>query len=123
MDGLVTWLGAQLDDDERVACAAHANRWKAGAGQHDDEVVIFPDHAPSGVAVAFGDRNAQHIARWDPARVLAEVDAKRRILDEAAAYSPELEHGDNGEWAFNRVVRLLALPYAGRPGYRDEWKP
>ncbi|GAB3817721.1 DUF6221 family protein [Micromonospora zhanjiangensis] len=52
-----------------------------------------------------------------------DIEAKRRILDEAANYSPELEHGDNGEWALGMVLRLLALPYAHRPGYREEWRP
>lgn len=60
---------------------------------------------------------------YDPADVLADVDAKRGILDEAGRYSPELEHGDNGEWAFDIVLRLLALPYSDHPDYREEWRP
>jgi hypothetical protein len=61
----------------------------------------------------------QHAARHDPARVLREVDAKRRILDAYENYdreAPELDVPDS-------VVRLLALPYADRPGYRDDWRP
>lgn len=78
----------QLDEDERVALAAHANVWTA-EGARDGEFTIVPDFTPSGVGVAFGAKNARHIARHDPARVLAEVErgrrdiaAKRRILDD-----------------------------------------
>lgn len=63
--------------------------------------------------------NAEHIARHDPARVLAEVDAKRRIIEVAIG---EMDHGDFG-WAWSQVLALLALPYADRPGYQDEWRP
>ena len=58
-----------------------------------------------------------------PARVLAECEAKRRIVEQARNYSPELEHGDNGEWAFDTVLLALALPYADHPDYREEWRP
>ncbi|WBB73251.1 DUF6221 family protein [Micromonospora sp. WMMD1128] len=111
-DDLVTWLRAQLDDDERAARA-----W-----------------LPLGNPTA-ADR--EHIARHDPARVLAEVDAKRRIIDEHEPY-PQPQRMATGEilacstcgsvddspveWPCP-TVRLLALPYADRAGYRDEWRP
>jgi hypothetical protein len=65
---------------------------------------------------------AQHIARHDPARVLAEVAAKRRILDDCASYVDEEGDAvtDGLSW---RVVALLAVPYAGNAGYRPEWAP
>jgi hypothetical protein len=56
-------------------------------------------------------------------RLLADVEAKRRIVEQARDYIPELEHGDNGEWAFDLVLRLLAVPYADHPDYREEWRP
>lgn len=61
--------------------------------------------------------DAMHIARWDPARVLAEVQAKRRILDMVA---PGDYIGGYGE-AYVHVVHELAQPYAGQPGWREEW--
>jgi hypothetical protein len=59
---------------------------------------------------------AAHIARHDPARMLAEVAAKRRLIEVAvgAIESAQPLTGD-------RIVRLLAQPYAGRPGWRGEW--
>jgi hypothetical protein len=70
---------------------------------------------------------AHHIARHDPARVLVEVEAKRRILDtyeeatnfyrvHVAAPAGEV----HGLWT---AIQWLALPYADQPGYRDEWRP
>jgi len=58
--------------------------------------------------------DAMHIARWDPARVLAEVKAKRAILDEWREYPAERRH-------LNPVIWHLAQPYAGRPGWREQW--
>ena len=149
MDDLVTWLRAQLDDDERVAREGTpfgTGRWLAdGETIRDSEggCVVHDDGEQ--------DRGtAEHIARHDPARALAEVDAKRRILDlhtgehdcpewKTGVYADDwpigVSHGKPGErWAHITVehfeadepcptVRLLALPYADRPGYRDEWKP
>jgi hypothetical protein len=53
-----------------------------------------------------------------PARVLREIDAKRQIVER---YAWLREHGDTGGTAW--VLPLLALPYADRPGYREEWRP
>jgi hypothetical protein len=75
------------------------------------------------------EENAEHIVRWDPARVLREVEAKRRILDEYAAVKRLLELTDENaddrkELRYRAfVVRLLAAPFSDRPGYRQEWAP
>jgi hypothetical protein len=161
MDDLVTWLRAQLDDDERWAVAANQPypyspdatapptgvHWQWVAG-HDwepalpdpvvDEFVAEPGYScnlatvetwPSGTTGSAMPRTyaneivemdasaAGHIARWDPARVLAEVDAKRQILDLATDVT-EMSHD-----TADTMIRLLALPYADRPGYREEWRP
>lgn len=54
---------------------------------------------------------AGHIALHDPARVLREVEAKRLLL--------ALHRGCDARCY---VVKVLALPYMDRPGYRDEWR-
>lgn len=54
-----------------------------------------------------------------PNRGLREVEAKRQMLDEHLSYYGE---GSDANWPV-RVLTWLALPYADRPGYRDEWKP
>jgi hypothetical protein len=55
------------------------------------------------------------------ARVLAECDAKRRIVTWAEETWP-----DEPWWYADRiepVLRYLALPYADHNEYRPEWKP
>ena len=71
---------------------------------------------------------------YDPARVLAECEAKRRIVGlhtgqhecvgekygdpQACIYvSPGFMHEDDP------TLRLLALPYAGHPEYDERWRP
>ncbi|MEU5742039.1 DUF6221 family protein [Streptomyces tendae] len=117
---LVQFLHARLDEDERTARAATAGPWRANKHKYGAEV-----YTESGEGVAFdhdaggvGWDDADFIAEWDPARVLREIDAKRRIVDR---YAWLREHGDTGGTAW--VLPLLALPYADRPGYRDEWRP
>lgn len=39
--------------------------------------------------------------------LIAACEAHQRILTLAEEYSPELEHGDNGEWAFGAVLEVL----------------
>lgn len=68
-----------------------------------------------------GDVIAPHIARWDPARVLAEVTLRKRLLD---AYEAALTRPDTSE-EVRRVLewtlRVLVAGYAGRDGFREEW--
>ncbi len=53
-----------------------------------------------------------------PARVLAECEAKRRVI--AAVVDVEW----SGSFAVRDVVlSYLVLPYADHPDYREEWRP
>jgi hypothetical protein len=113
-DDLVTFLKAHLDADERAAQRVrHA---------YDDEGFW----APPAVVNAF--------ALVDPARVLAEVQAKRRIIELHEGEQMTTRDGDGEEWEDLlcgrclqhfpcTTLELLALPYADAPGYRAEWAP
>jgi hypothetical protein len=131
MDDLATWLTAQVDTDERVALAASSGDngvWcqsdPDNPGHILDErgftVTHFEDGSPDA-------NQATHIALNDPARVLAEVRAKRLLIDLHAAcgsgsgYCDDGGHVQYGGVCFNLAV--LTLPYADRPGYREEWRP
>lgn len=124
---LAQWLREQLADDEQTARAAHQPNWLTDGRRGlryglDDEWM----------ADALTTADADHIARHDPARVLREIDAKRRIIDlcepplvEVTGLrdsEPQYLPGAGAPWGED-VLRLLALPYADRPGYRDEWRP
>lgn len=144
MDELITWLRAQLDEDERLAREAPGPDWhraieregKPGywRGIKAELVTLRPDRPSDSLSVGADVarcadyRPAEHIARWDPARVLADIEAKRRILD-AYEQAYQVEWGDDPMQAhgeqimIERVIELIALPYADRDGYREEWRP
>jgi hypothetical protein len=60
-----------------------------------------------------------HIARWDPARVLAECEAKRRIVELHGCYHSCRSSDYAGDCP---TMDLVALPYASHPEYREEWR-
>lgn len=90
-ENLTDFLLARIAEDEEAArewCAVLLSReLEQGSEPFDFEAV----HGPG-----------------DPIRVLAECEAKRRIVE----WLPE--------WT---VLRLLALPYVGHPHYDEEWRP
>ncbi|MEU7899124.1 DUF6221 family protein [Nonomuraea sp. NPDC049152] len=128
MDDLFAFLRDRLDEDERVAQAALEGPREAGepmpygeAADHD--AIAGPGHSGGGKRP-----QADHIARHEPARVLRDIESKRRILDELegfiaeAEYLPEDERNADRATAFG-IVHLLALPYDDHVDYREEWKP
>jgi hypothetical protein len=64
----------------------------------------------------------EHVIRWHPARVLAECEAKRRILERAVALSEWDEMGSSTADDGYDILGFLALPYADHPDYRQWWK-
>jgi hypothetical protein len=140
-DDLIEFLRARLDEDEAVAIAARSTgdgpgRWHAAYARDDLDpsdwlIAASPlDDVPvAGPRLSLG--TAAHIARWDPARVLAEVGAKRAMLDACEA----LEANAEAEWAAchstegnfeavgaYRMVELWAQSYADHPDFDPEWR-
>ena len=80
-----------------------------------------------------------HIARQDPARVLAECEAKRLVVGLHGDGEPncmggyveglthrqiiETESYNGVATGYCDTLRALALPYADHPDYRDAWRP
>ena len=54
-----------------------------------------------------------------PRRILADCDAKRRIVRACSAVTSE-NLAEFAEW---NVLRVLALPYASHPDYEPDWHP
>lgn len=84
-----------------------------------------------------GPRDIRDPNPWDSARILAECEAKKQVLkwctDAEQVYVPrfaisgdplpdELIPGRLINPAGATVLRLLALPYADHPDYREEWR-
>jgi hypothetical protein len=124
VDEFVEWLRAQLDEDERIA---RATTWEGSGNKLDWELIASATIDVGGDEFYVGDRAiANHMMAWEPARVLREIDAKRRLLDEHALNGWACATCDTGE--VEQVfpcptLRILALPYADRPGYHEEWRP
>jgi Family of unknown function (DUF6221) len=71
---------------------------------------------------------ARHIARHDPARVLREVEAKRKILRRCEARINELDVHPNGLVSpravlARQIIAELAAVFSDHPDYRQEWAP
>lgn len=142
LDDLATWLRAQLDEDERVARAA-AETASYHFVWHRDALLSAANFQEQGRGIVWDQRALEpeqnrHAKHWDPVRVLAELAAKRRILRMWVDYTisrwdlPEGVHDgrdddermrdDATARLMDRIVLLLAQPYADRPGYRPEWR-
>ncbi|MFM9703570.1 DUF6221 family protein [Streptomyces galilaeus] len=123
MDDLVQWLGAQLDEDETEARRGYL------------KAEPLPD---------FDGWDKSTTAGLPPAvaaRVLREIEAKRQLVK---LHGRATLHAGGGAQYFDTTtvcrsceanyqfpelswpcttLRLLALPFADRPGYRKEWRP
>lgn len=131
---LAAWLLADdgpIAADERIARAATPGGWW----------VSVRDPGPPPWAITSEDRgygtpcpavpvynDAVHIALHQPSRVLAECAAKRAVVKTCLDATPagdmdELDVGLSPEdYLAKQVVRTLAQPYRGRPGWRAEWQ-
>lgn len=128
MVDLVQWLTACLDADavkaqaaidaEFITCGQWLARGPYGDGDRygniqselNEQIIEHDLLWPQAV----------HIVAWDPARVLREIDAKRKLLAHV------VEQIENAEvwWledVLTPVLKHLAAPYSGRPGFREEW--
>lgn len=144
MDDLIAWLRAQLDIDQ-----AHAEKdlallndatgrgewtWHPGSNLpfsevHADGGVLARIHTPRHQADTMVIARLVKAGRARATERLAEIDAKRRILDRyERALANRKRHRDDiasagALLALLGAVKDLALPYAGRPDYREEWRP
>ncbi|MFE0651072.1 DUF6221 family protein [Streptomyces sp. NPDC059534] len=125
MEDLIAFLRARLDEDEQIARAPHPAFL---AWEYDASVWQIRDLGNGNELANVLPRRAygEHIARHDPARVLAEVDAKRELLScyEAMAADVLVVTGVESILSEYRRVILpgLALPYADHPDYQDAWR-
>ena len=93
----------RIDDDRRAEWS------EAGSGVLDTGDELWP----------IGDSRISRLAeRFDPARVLAECKAIRRIVERHSACD-DVSYGDASTCP---DMRDLASVYASHPDYRDEWQ-
>jgi hypothetical protein len=109
-DDLVAFLRGRADEDEAWADQLHDMR---SCARYED---VWPQGCTCDV----------------PGWVLAEVQAKRSIIDRYAfvtSHGPAVDHTramdmtTGAAAALRDVLRFLALAYASHPDYRPEWEP
>jgi hypothetical protein len=113
---LVEFLLARIAEDAGIAESVSPPPWHVVDA--DDEVYVISQDFGEEVAVT-DHLNVDHIMQWDPARVLAECEAKRRIIDQAEQWIENYDEGTDPMSA--ATLRLLALPYADHPDYDPKW--
>ncbi|MEV4335744.1 DUF6221 family protein [Streptomyces sp. NPDC049590] len=146
MGELVRWLGEQLDRDEAVARGAGGSWHELSGNWVAATVDERSSEAGHRVAMVLSADERAHIVVHDPARVLREIGAMRRLLTLHAITGDELvgdrftldgrelpteydivcavcgpAHGVTAPAC--ATLRLLALPYADQPGFKEEWRP
>lgn len=93
---LIDFLKARIDEDEAVA---RASLDSIGGDHHGMECVV-------------SEEGMAHLMRHDPARVLADVAAKRAIVD---------DYAEVPSTARLRPLRWLAEVWRDHPDYDAEW--
>ena len=140
---LAEFLLARLAEDEAAATAAAGPH---GASFQGRSFSLSFDKVIEDAYDMLGREIDEHITRWGPPRVLAEVEAKRVILNIHSAPPPpeDEERWGQGLWP-NRclgcgtippcddpitedrdncpVLRALALPYPEHPDCHPSWLP
>lgn len=122
LEALADFLLARIAEDE--GCARFAivepdgvrqappGSWSSpasGVVQTDDDLWTTGD-----------GRTSAFVQRFDPARMLAECEAKRQIVAECRQW---LDDGEGGEIVATTALLQLGTPYADHPDYREGWKP
>ncbi|MFE9923286.1 DUF6221 family protein [Streptomyces sp. NPDC005774] len=130
MDDLVQFLRDRLDEDERTARQTHPLflNWEYDGCVKEIRDFGNGNTLATGVLPHYGAFMHVH----DPARVLREVEAKRRtialceppLVETTGLHDTERQFipGEGRPWGLD-VLKLLALPYADHPAYREEWRP
>lgn len=125
---LADWLLERIAEDEALAEAATPGPWVVEYGRALRSASIPDDEEGGTTYFSIADKpDAAHIARHDPARVLAECAAKRRIISfygdnlDAELIERQCVLGDKGPHVAWLTLRALAAPYAGHEGWRAEW--
>ena len=127
MADLVTFFRARLDEEEDVAKRAAFGwgpDWTLREDEADDSAYLVAEGSPRAAWSEDSDV-IEHAATWDPSRVLAEVAAKRAILDADPASGARTFLDDTTRAAlatWERAVLALAQPYADHPDFADAWR-
>lgn len=111
-ESLTDFLLARISEDEAAALAALP--W-----DHDKVESWIDAELPT-------RQQEAHLLRYSPARVLAECEAKRRLVDFLTRQSGLIYESEDDLANYldpDTGLELLSLPYADHPDYREVWRP
>jgi len=125
------FLAARLDEDE--AALGSGPKWVLGEDprsahvfdQQGNYVAVCMPH----MIVDHSERNAEHIARYNPMRMQADIAAKRGVLEYWGVFDG-LRQDDSAEdgkintaiWSrLTDVLATLAEAYSNHPDYNPAW--
>lgn len=131
---IAEFLTARLDAEEaaaREACDNDSGDWFMGRKWNvyraEDETPQEDDETNRLVVEGNVKAQSEHIAYWNPSRVLADIAAKRAVID---LYRGErgllASRGHNAEgesrvWLLEAVLVRLAAPYAEHADFDPAW--
>jgi hypothetical protein len=102
---LADFLLARIAEDERIARDADPSPWTARKATSS---TLVGSALVLGIVAATDAVHGEYLLRYQPSRVLAECESKRRLVQ-------QLDDGD--------LLRLMVPPYADHPDCREEWRP
>lgn len=115
---LTEFLTAMIDGDERIARQTnpHGAEWDDAEWDVQAVAEVLWDAQPHGRRCGWrmGEGLDGACTCGHPARVLAECEAKRRIVAEVLPTHPDYDP--------LYVQKVLALPYADHPDYDEAWR-
>jgi hypothetical protein len=129
---LTEFLAARLDEDEATALAtSNGGKWHLDSEGNVQEV---DTHGAGAAYVAVGpyaaglnEEDAAHIVRHDPARVLREVEAGRKILaewqDNELERPGDITYTDGLADGLGLTVYYLACAWSDHPDFDEAWRP
>lgn len=140
MDGLIEFLRARFDEDDRAARAAGAEPWNAMTEETPDGENIYytieTRTPPRAVVESLGtgpdaEARIDHMARHHPDRVLRQTTALRAVVglhERLGGPAPFCITCDAPEGIPGRpdgcdTLRHLATIWSTHPDYRQEWAP
>jgi hypothetical protein len=132
---LMEFLYARLLEDEDIARAAMTDPWRDDGGCVSSAHYQITDYGAytqaNGEPEAWEERqqraDSAHIARHDPARVLREVAAKRKLVDRFRRATALRSHTGGEDVAekyypvLGSSLEVLAAVYSDHPDYRAHW--
>lgn len=127
MNDLTAFLVARLADDEAYARNAFGDHNDAGPDWHEQWSGALNIGDAEDLVNTNDSQVSRFMERFDPARILREVEAKRLVIAEYESVVESADLSNDADRALvsslRGAVKALALPYSDHEDYREEWRP